>query len=913
MATFIDDLLDRSVELFGVHRAGLWTVEPAMHPFRLVAHRGLDEGFIRLVSAIERGSRAGGIRAIDARRTIVLDKPMRQGTTASLRRAYREAGIRTVCFVPIVFLDEPLGILALYHHDQHAWSRDDLDIVEGVADQLAVALQNARLYSSVQGFAARLGAIKDLAGQLNRIHDVGEIGRAIVRQIRELYGSETARFYTVDRESGMCEPVAFSGTFLGSDDPDPSVLRVPIGTGLTGWVAEHNAPLRISDTSRERRARVVGSHDPESMLFAPVAYEDRVIGVVVVSTKGVDQYTADDLSTLTIFAGFAGQALANAEAIGRLRAQQAELERRLASQRTLLAVNETLLAAADPAAVFERIAVGLAAVVRYDNLTIYRLDWERGVRVAVLARDRYAEEILADEQPLTVGLTGWAISHGESVVANEAHLDPRAALVPGTPNDPEALVVVPLRAGGEVIGTLNVGRLGSEDSRFDADEVELIALFAGQASIAVQAVEARHAAEMRAERDALTGAPNHGAFQADFTSLLEAAADDETPDTFALLMLDLDGFKVYNDTLGHPAGDRFLVAVAAALAAGVRTSEGDRIYRYGGDEFAALLPGVGRAEARAIADRLEAAVDRLGVAQGPHVTVSVGVAVYPDDGRSRDELAMNADAELYLEKAARRQSRAASDRPRDGAEYAAALDESTYALLARRDPNELLETIVARAAALVGTPHGYLYVVDPVEDVLRLAVGLGMFQVWDDVRMPRGEGVAGRVWETGAPVVVPDYSEWEGRIHPARPVRHDRRGRGCAAHGRPRRRGGHRGRGRHRRARVRRRGRRADRALRPARVRRARERAPPLGGPCRARGARPVRGGAPGGLRAAAPSRRRVVRGHRHPPRRPDPRGEPRVRRPVRPLGERRHGQGRAGPLPGGGAGGDRPAPRGRH
>ena len=96
-------------------------------------------------------------------------------------------------------------------------------------------------------------------------------------------------------------------------------------------------------------------------MCAPMSHWGRVLGVVVVAKHGVDLYTADDLTTLSIFAGFAGQALANAENVGRLRAQQAELERRLASQRMLLDVNETLLASKDPATVFERIAEALSS------------------------------------------------------------------------------------------------------------------------------------------------------------------------------------------------------------------------------------------------------------------------------------------------------------------------------------------------------------------------------------------------------------------------------------------------------------------------------------------------------------------------------------------------------------------------
>ncbi len=127
------------------------------------------------------------------------------------------------------------------------------------------------------------------------------------------------------------------------------------------------------------------------------------------------------------------------------------------------------------------------------------------MRTAVLARDRYADVILAEEIPTGRGLTGWATEHGEALLANDAHLDPRAVNIPGTPAEPESLIVVPLRVGGDVIGTLNVGRMGEAEAHFATDEFELVKLFAGQASIALQTAEALHAAALRAEHDALTG------------------------------------------------------------------------------------------------------------------------------------------------------------------------------------------------------------------------------------------------------------------------------------------------------------------------------------------------------------------------------------------------------------------------
>lgn len=650
-------------------------------------------------------------------------------------------------------------------------------------EDIAVALQHARLYASVRDFAARLDAIQDLAARLNRLHDPVEIGRVIVAEVRGLFDSDTARVYRVDLATGMCEPIAFGGIFLGVSDPSPDVLRVPVGTGLTGWVAAHDTAVRVADARTDPRRLVVGpDEEPESLLVAPMTFDDIVRGVVVVSKKGADRYTDDDLATLRIFAGFAAQAFVNAESLVRLREQQEELEHRLASQRALLDVNETLLAAGDPTAVLERIADGLRGVVRYDNLTIYRIDRGRGVRTAVLARDRYAEVILAEEIPTGSGLTGWATEHGEPLLANDAHLDPRAMNIPGTPAEAESLIIVPLRVGGEVIGTLNVGRMGGVDAHFSIDEFELAKLFAGQASIALQTAETLHAAALRAERDALTGLRNHGAFQADLDALLAGDAhpagtvDGHPAGTvdgpqgaagsaaFSLLMLDLDGFKAYNDGLGHPAGDRLLRAVADTLPGQMRAD--DRVYRYGGDEFAVLLPGVARPAARAIADRLATAIDDIGSREdGPHVTVSIGVAACPADGTTKDELVMLADAELYLEKAARRKAGATRGGAvaGRGAEYLAAIHETTSALMGRHDPNELLETIVARAAALAGTPNGYLYLLDREADVLRLAVGLGLFRGIDGLEVARGVGVGGCVWQTGQPVCVDDYDTWEER------------------------------------------------------------------------------------------------------------------------------------------------------
>ena len=95
--------------------------------------------------------------------------------------------------------------------------------------------------------------------------------------------------------------------------------------------------------------------------------------------------------------------------------------------------------------------------------------------------------------------------------------------------------------------------------------------------------------------------------------------------------------------------------------------------------------------------------------------------------------------------------------------YLAALHETSLAIMDRLDLRESLEAIAARSGALVGTEHGYIYLVDPERDEIVVEVALGAFKDWAGFRMKRGEGIAGKVWDTGQPLAVEDYDSWEGR------------------------------------------------------------------------------------------------------------------------------------------------------
>ena len=153
--------------------------------------------------------------------------------------------------------------------------------------------------------------------------------------------------------------------------------------------------------------------------------------------------------------------------------------------------------------------------------------------------------------------------------------------------------------------------------------------------------------ERSAITDPLTGLGNRAQFGAALEREVQRAR--RLRQELSLVLLDLDDFKQINDGWGHPEGDRVLAGVGEAVRRELRGM--DLAARYGGEEFAVLLPGTGREGARAVADRIRGRIERRSRRRPPHVTASGGLATWPGDAESGDELIQSADRALYRAKA----------------------------------------------------------------------------------------------------------------------------------------------------------------------------------------------------------------------------------------------------------------------
>lgn len=614
---------------------------------RMAASRGLSQAWINAVRALD--GTTLGTHAINARRPMFAVHYADDPRVGNLREAVVQEGFDTVCIAPLFDGDErePLGILGVYHDDPHPWTEDELDTMAALATQTTVAIRAASNYTQLATWAAQLQSIQALGTRLNRLTSVKSIGDAIATELRQLIDYHNVRVYRLYGEDLV--PVAMQGRVGEYQDETPEQLTVKFGAGITGWVAKHREPQRLDDAARDPRVQTIpGTEDDldESMLLAPMQFEDEVLGVLVLSKLGLRQFGADDLRLLEIYASFAAQAMANADATERLREKSAALEQKVRGQRELLEITESILTTLDPPVLLGMIADRLGDLVGSDNVSIELVDHVHGGLSPVTARGVDAAYYLQPWQAGETGLATWVVETNQPVRVVDEFDDPRISQPDGRPMH-GSIVCVPLRGRDGAIGVLTLERLG-EGRVFTDDEFELVQLFAAQASIALQNAEVHVAVRRHAQTDVLTGLLNHGTFRQQLQALIGVG------EPFSLIMLDLDHFKPVNDGMGHQAGDVLLRQVAEAIVAASR--ESDRVFRYGGDEFAVLLPRTDGDHVGPIAERVRAAVRsvvEVGSAWRGHASsleASAGTASFPTDGASADEVLLAADRALFVAK-----------------------------------------------------------------------------------------------------------------------------------------------------------------------------------------------------------------------------------------------------------------------
>jgi diguanylate cyclase (GGDEF)-like protein len=244
----------------------------------------------------------------------------------------------------------------------------------------------------------------------------------------------------------------------------------------------------------------------------------------------------------------------------------------------------------------------------------------------------------------------WALRRGRVYRVDDVGASPACPHLGAT--IPPAFVCVPLAAQGETLGLFTIAALPGAITEGGLGEarVRLAVTVAEQFALALASLRLRETLRGQSIRDPLTGLFNRRYMEETLDRELSRAERESRP--LALILLDIDRFKHFNDTFGHEAGDTILASLGSLLRSASRA--GDVACRYGGEEFVLILPAASLADAQRRAEEIREAIRGLRVALGSRpleaVRCSMGVAAFPEHGTAGNALLRAADAALYRAK-----------------------------------------------------------------------------------------------------------------------------------------------------------------------------------------------------------------------------------------------------------------------
>lgn len=212
------------------------------------------------------------------------------------------------------------------------------------------------------------------------------------------------------------------------------------------------------------------------------------------------------------------------------------------------------------------------------------------------------------------------------------------------------LIVVPLKGKEKIIGLIVADNLFTQKP-ITPEDVKIFVMLANQAGLAIENSQLYEMVVHKSHTDSITQVWNHGFFQRTLSEEIEKAKKNN--EKLTLLMVDIDNFKKFNDTYGHQKGDILLRELAKLLKKSSR--DRDFVCRYGGEEFAIILTQINKEQSFVIAERMREEIahhnfPKFHADQMLNITVSIGLATFPDDAQTKEELIAKADKAMYIAK-----------------------------------------------------------------------------------------------------------------------------------------------------------------------------------------------------------------------------------------------------------------------
>ncbi|MCP4616882.1 MAG: GAF domain-containing protein [Bradyrhizobium sp.] len=591
------------------------------------------------------------------------------------RQIIRNESTRSGAAFPLLVEGKPVGVMMFISSETDTFTAEFAELLQRLADNLSFALgrfdaadEKARSEKQKERLARMLAALSATNEAIVRAKSRQELFELVCEAAAQGGKFTSTNIALARPDDDFMEIVAAAGPTTESARSVRISVNAerPEGRGLSGTAFRTGKPAIANDYLAEQstaafHARAIRDGTQAGASF-PLIVGGAPVGVMLFVAAEKGTFTPEFvelLERMTNNVSFAIRGFDRADEKVRTEEQKERLARMLAA---LSATNEAIVRAKSPAELFRFVCEAAADGGRFTSASIAlaRPDsefFEIAAAAGPTSDKAWQMRISTDPStPEGLGLSGRAFRAGEACIANDYSAERDAPIfhTASRLQGAQSGASFPLFNGGKAVGVMLF--VSVEKDTFTTEFVELLQRLTANVSFALEnfsrADEKKKAderIEYLASHDSLTGLPNREMFNGLLRHTIENAQRYRRK--FSLLFIDLDRFKVINDSLGHETGDMLLVEVAHRLRGTLRAS--DVVARLGGDEFVVILEETGdRNDIERVAGDLLSALSQPLQLSGHecHTTASIGIATYPGDGIDAQSLTKNADMAMYLAK-----------------------------------------------------------------------------------------------------------------------------------------------------------------------------------------------------------------------------------------------------------------------
>ena len=724
--------------------------------------------------------------------SLVVDDPQTNPLTQSIHERMRDRNMTCLAIIPLLSGEQVIGTIGLDTTEPgRVFSADEVHVAETMASQMASAIEKQRLLEATQREVIQRTRAERIQVALFRIADAANIAETTPEFYAILHEVIAEVVYAPNMYVALYHPAEDALEFAYfKDEHDelaaPFRRRSPAGKSITAWVIKQGQPL-LGDaetfTLMQARGEVeMRGNPPVEWLGIPLKRGGETFGMFTVQSYSTEHvYAAHDLELLLTLAPEIANAITRRE-------EQEALVRRNRELAVLNRVTQVASTGMELSDTLGTVAREMVDIFQARNCGIALLTPEQTELVVVASATRSPDE------PNTVGVripvqnnpsTERVLETRASLVIENAQTDPLTARIHALMRErnTQALMIVPLLSGGQIIGTVGLD-LTEPERMFAPEDVRLAETIANQMA---NAVEKQHLFEqtqsaLQQTQDALAQvnqAQNRLALQFQTAQLLAGASSFDEVSSPLLesicraLNWQVGEFWTINEENATATLQHVWSTHEPELHAFTRGAVGSTYPRgegLVGETWAARAPvwiENLQTDARFKDPALAIRAGLVTAFGFPVVsdTHAFGIATFfSKQHQVLDEALMATMSGVGSQIVQFLQRREAEEFVRQQNTFLMAMHDMTIGLMRRVNLDEVLESIIARAAELVRTEHGYVHLVEPGGVELRMRVGVGLYQDFIGTRVKRGQGLAGTVWQSGAPLVVEDYQKYPGRL-----------------------------------------------------------------------------------------------------------------------------------------------------